>query len=324
MEIPHDNALGSTSSGPLVSVILPVYNRAGWVARAINSVLSQSYSQLELLVINDGSTDGTRQILESFASRITILDQSHTGAEVARNFGLEHARGEFVAFIDSDDVWYPDRLSSQLPLFSRDETGLVFGNATLVDYKKTSPRRLKRTFFDAVRPTRGRVLESFARGCFVPFSSVLARRRCFAEAGGFTPGRVAADYLKWLEISASYEFDYVPDPVFEYAIHAGGISNSLPATLEDRLEAFSDLRALNRNPEMDRVIRRILFNLSISLRIARARHGLKSRPVMSAFVPPASPRERLNWLLKFAGNQISTRGRWMVKSATAFSEWRLP
>jgi glycosyltransferase involved in cell wall biosynthesis len=322
MEIPHDNALASPSNGPLVSVILPVHNRAGWVARAITSVLAQSYQHFELLVINDGSTDGTRQVLEGFSSRITILDQPHAGAEAARNSGLKHARGEFIAFIDSDDVWYRDRLSRQLPLFSRDEVGLVFGNATLGDYRQTPPRRLKRTFFDGVRPSRGRVLEAFAKGCFVPCSSVLARRECFAVSG-FTPGRVAADYLKWLEISASYEFDYVSDPIFEYAIHAGGISHSLPETLQDRFEAFRDLRERNHNPEIDRVIRRIMFNLGVSLRIARLRRGLKSRPAMTAFVPTASAGEKLNWSLKFAANQITTRGRWMiVKSATALTDWR--
>ncbi|HKP37555.1 MAG TPA: glycosyltransferase family 2 protein [Pyrinomonadaceae bacterium] len=302
---------------------MPVYNRAGWVARAIKSVLSQTYPHLELLVINDGSTDDTRQVLDGFASRITILDQPHKRAEAARNLGLEHARGEFVAFIDSDDAWYADRLSRQLPLFSRDEVGLVFGNATLVDYPQATPRRLKRTFFDGVRPSRGRVLEAFARGCFVPCSSVTARRQCFEVAGGFTPGHVAADYLKWLEISATYEMDYVPDPVFEYAIHAGGISHSLPETLADRLEAFRELQERNRNPEIDRVVRRILFNLSVSLRIARLRQSPKSRPVKSPFILSASPSEKVNWALKFAANQISTRGRWwMVKPADALSDWR--
>ncbi|HEX5702603.1 MAG TPA: glycosyltransferase family 2 protein [Pyrinomonadaceae bacterium] len=317
MESPHDNAL----AGSLVSVILPVHNRADWVTRAIKSVLSQSYPHFELLVINDGSTDGTRHVLKGFTPRITILDQPHSGAEAARNLGLEHARGEFVAFIDSDDVWYADRLSRQLPLFSRDEVGLVFGNATLVDYRQGTPRRLRRTFFDGVRPSRGRVLEAFAAGCFVPCSSVVARRQCFEVAGGFTPGHVAADYLKWLEISASYELDYVPEPVFEYAIHAGGLSHSLPETLADRLAAFRELQERNLNPEMDLVIRRILFNLSVSLRIAHLRQGSKSRPVRPPFIPPASPSERLNWALKFAANQISTRGRWWImKSANALSD----
>src|SRR5687767_6466592 len=124
MESSHDGAL----SGPLVSVILPVYNRAGWVARAVESVFSQTYRHVELLVIDDGSTDNTREVLENFGPRLTILKQSHAGAEAARNLGLKEARGEFVAFIDSDDVWFAHRLSSQLPLFDSAEVGLVCGN----------------------------------------------------------------------------------------------------------------------------------------------------------------------------------------------------
>jgi glycosyltransferase involved in cell wall biosynthesis len=323
MESPHNSAL----SGPLISVILPVYNRASWVARAIDSVLSQTYQNIELLVVDDGSTDGTPQVLESYGSRLKVFKQAHAGAEAARNLGLERARGEFVAFIDSDDLWYADRLSSQLVCFNRVEVGLVFGNAVLVDYRQTPPRRLKRTFFDNVRPSRGRVMDVFERGCFVPFSSVLVRRRCFAETGGFTTGCVAADYLKWLEISASYEFDYIPEPVYEYAIHPGGISHNLLETLADRIEAFKDMLAQNRNVKLDCVLRRILFNLRLSLRIARLRHRLKARPVMPApapFILDVSLRERFGWSLKFVGNQLRTRGRWwFLRSVTVFSDWRV-
>jgi glycosyltransferase involved in cell wall biosynthesis len=228
---------------------------------------------------------------------------------------LKCARGEFIAFIDSDDVWYPDRLSRQLPLFRRPEVGLVFGNAGLVDYRPAQPARLKRTFFDRIRPGRGRVTEELARGCFIPFSSVLVRREILAEAGGFTPGRVAADYLKWVELSVAWEFDYVEAPVFEYAIHAGGISHNLVETLEDRFEAFNELLARNTNGELDAVLRRILFNLGLSLRVARARRGLKSLPaaaVRAPFAPGATAGEMLSWSLKFARDQLLTRGRWWV------------
>jgi glycosyltransferase involved in cell wall biosynthesis len=317
MESPQYGSL----SGPLVSVVLPVYNRAGWVARAVESVLAQMYTNFELLVVDDGSTDDTRLVLEGFGSQIRLLEQSHTGAEAARNFGLAHARGEFVAFIDSDDVWYPDRLSRQLPLFRRAEVGLVFGNAALVDYRRTPPVRLKRTFFDRVRPSRGRVTEDLARGCFVPFSSVLVRRELLAGAGGFTPGRVAADYLKWVELSVAWEFDYVEAPVFEYAIHPGGISHNLIETLEDRIEAFRELLSRNTNDKLERVLRRILFNLGLSLRLARVRRGLMARPA-SAHVPAATAGERLSWSLKFAHEQLLTRGRWWFLQTTSLFSGR--
>ena len=321
MESPQHGSL----NGPLVSVILPVYNRASWVARAVESVHAQTHRDLELLVVDDGSTDGTRRVLDGLVPRVRVLKQSHAGAEAARNLGLEHARGEFVAFIDSDDVWYADRLSRQLPLFRRAEVGVVFGNAALVDYRRTPPLRLKRTFFDGVRPSRGRVTGELARGCFLPFSSVLVRRRCLAETGGFTPGRVAADYLKWVELSVAWEFDYVEAPVFEYSIHPGGISHNLIETLEDRVEAFSELLARNTSEELDGVLRRILFNLSLSLRLARVRRGMKSRRVATArapSVPAATAGERLSWSLKFAREQLLTRGRWWVLQTAALLSGR--
>src|SRR5688500_13719818 len=117
---------------PLVSVILPVYNRAGSVARTIESVLAQTHRPLELIVIDDGSTDGTREVLDRYASRMTLIEQQHGGAYVARNLALRHARGELVAFIDSDDAWLPERLAKQVPLFDREEVGLVFGDAVVV------------------------------------------------------------------------------------------------------------------------------------------------------------------------------------------------
>src|SRR2546430_1228645 len=114
---------------PLVSVILPVYNREKSVARAVESVLAQTYRPLELIVVDDGSTDGTRGVLEQFGGRIALLRQPNAGAYSARNLGLRHARGELVAFIDSDDIWLPHRLSAQVPLMRRPDVGLVFGDA---------------------------------------------------------------------------------------------------------------------------------------------------------------------------------------------------
>jgi glycosyltransferase involved in cell wall biosynthesis len=316
MESPHHRPL----RGPLVSVILPVYNRAGWVARAVGSVLAQTHGPLELLVVDDGSTDDTRRVLQDFGDRITVLEQEHAGAEAARNLALKHARGEFVAFIDSDDVWREERLSRQLPLFRRAKVGVVFGNAALVDYRVAPPLRLRRTFFDGVRPSHGRVTRELARGCFVPFSSVTVRRELLAGSGGFKRGYTAADYLKWVELSVTCEFDYVEAPVFEYAVHAGGISHDLVETLEDRIEAFRELLARNTNAELDAVLRRILFNQGLSLRVARARRGLKSR--RAPFVPALTTGERLSWSLEFVRDQLLTRGRWWSLQAAALLSGR--
>src|SRR5688572_11791530 len=102
-------------SQPLVSVIMPVHNRQATVARAINSVLAQTYSNLELIVVDDGSTDGTRDVVERFGPPVKVISQTHAGAYVARNRALRDARGQLIAFIDSDDAWMSDKLELQVP-----------------------------------------------------------------------------------------------------------------------------------------------------------------------------------------------------------------
>ena len=111
----------------MISVLLPVHNRAQWVGRAVESVLAQSYAQMELIVIDDGSTDETAEALERFGEHLVLVQQPRRGAYAARNLGLRHARGELIAFIDSDDRWYPDRLMRQLPLLDAPDVGLVLG-----------------------------------------------------------------------------------------------------------------------------------------------------------------------------------------------------
>ena len=110
-----------SKEAPLVSVILPVYNRAIPVARAINSVLAQTYPRLELIVVDDGSTDGTRTVVRKFGSRLKLIAQDHAGVYAARNNGLRHACGDLMAFIDSDDTWFPEKLARQVPLMQRPE-----------------------------------------------------------------------------------------------------------------------------------------------------------------------------------------------------------
>ena len=250
---------------PLVSVILPVYNREALVGRAIESVLAQTYRPLELIVVDDGSTDGTRAVLDAFEERITLLAQPHSGPYVARNFALRHARGELVAFIDSDDVWLPERLSRQVPLMRRRDVGLVFGDALHV------PSR-KRTCFQVSPPRRGNVAARFAWANFVPTITVLARRSCIDEAGGFSEESVlACDYLLWFRIALRHELDYVDDVVAEYTVHADGISYNLGRSLKARIHLFSNELRRTTEPATRSLLRWLLLNLSLRLVLAKVR-----------------------------------------------------
>jgi glycosyltransferase involved in cell wall biosynthesis len=295
---------------PLVSVILPVYNRAGSVARSIDSVLAQSYRPLEIVVVDDGSTDGTRAVLESFGDRITLLAQPHGGAYVARNLALRHARGELVAFLDSDDVWLPDRLALQVPLMRRDEVGLVFGDALHVP-------GAKRTCFDVSPPHRGRVAECFAAANFVPTVTVLARRRCIDEAGGFSEeSEISCDYLLWFRIASAHELDYVDRLVAEYTVHAGGISYDLGRSLAARIELFSGELRRAGDAATRAIVRRLLFNLALRLVLAAVRGRARSveRPLRLAWRTAASVAgfKAAPWTAAFAFDEVRVRARRLV------------
>lgn len=108
-----------------VSVIIPTYNRADTILRAVDSVLRQTHSNLEIIIIDDGSTDQTQQVLQPYAQQVTIIRQANQGPSAARNRGIEVSRGEIIAFLDSDDVWLPEKLEQQVRLFDEGPAGMV-------------------------------------------------------------------------------------------------------------------------------------------------------------------------------------------------------
>ena len=261
-----------------VTVILPVHNRQELIARAITSVLDQTHSALELIVVDDGSTDGTRGIVEGFAdTRLRLIAGPQRGVYAARNIALQQARGELVAFIDSDDRWLPDRLESQIPLLDRPEVGLVFGDVLHVGPAIDPRRRI--TSFHVSPPSRGRVAKALAGANFVPTISVLARRKCLVEIGGFSEQLpLSADYLAWFRIALAHDFDYVDRAIAEYTIHPGSLSHDLGRALAARIELFSTELRRTSDPSIRALLRRLLFNLSMHLALAVPRGRARNTP----------------------------------------------
>jgi glycosyltransferase involved in cell wall biosynthesis len=299
-------------TGPLVSVILPVFDRAGSVARAIESVLAQSYGHRELIIVDDGSTDGTEAILEAYRGVATILRQANGGAYAARNLALRHAAGELVAFIDSDDAWLADKLERQVPLM-RPGIGLVCGDIDIVTAPDDRAARTGMTAFRAVAPVRGRALQALARGNFVATSTALVRRSALEEIGGFPESRLSADYLAWFRIAQAYAFDYVDAPVALYTQHEGGISHDLGRSLAARISLFRAERERTGDPTVRAVLDRLLFNLGISMALAavRGRAATVEQPFQLARSATAGigPWTGLRWAAAFAANQVKMRAK---------------
>lgn len=182
---------------PKVSVVIPTYERAAKVQRAINSVLAQTFSALEVIVVDDGSSDGTGQVLaEKFGDRIRYYAQSNQGSSVARNKGVQEARGEWIAFLDSDDFWEKDKLESQLNALNRftSRCSACYTDTQLFNHPET------RTLFQlaeknyAHKGTIGinsEVLRLLVRpggaGMVVHLSSLLARTEIVRKTEGFDP-----------------------------------------------------------------------------------------------------------------------------------------
>ncbi len=308
-------ATGSRGAdGPVVSVVMPTRNRARWVERAVESVLSQTHPSLELLVVDDGSSDDTLGRLERFGERIAVLSQPHAGPYAARNLGVRHATGDLIAFIDSDDAWHPDRLASQLPLMRRPEVGLVFGDAAHVSPSAAPAAGRRRTCFTTTPPSRGRVARDLVWGNFVPTVAVLVRRACLEEVGGFpTSHEMSADYLTWFRIATRHELDYVNRPLVDYTVHAAGISNDLGRALTARIELFSAELERATDPAVQAMLQRLLFNLGVHLALATVRGRARSVPdpwrVARNAVQSVATQQMAAWTAAFFLRQARDRAR---------------
>lgn len=209
-----------------ISVIIPTYNRSSYLSGAIESALSQSLKPSEVIVIDDGSTDGTEALVrERFAGLVRFRKIPHSGLpSVARNVGIKEAEGSLVAFQDSDDFWVPERLERQLPLFERPEVVLAYGNAEVVT---EGGERTGELVVPAGKAGSGRVFESLVNENFISTLTVTVRKSLLERIGGFNESpklRGVEDYELWLRLARVGEFSYVDAPLALYRRHDANIS----------------------------------------------------------------------------------------------------
>jgi glycosyltransferase involved in cell wall biosynthesis len=212
-----------TEPQPLVSVILPVYNGERFVERAIKSVLGQTYRPLELVAIDDGSTDGSREILRRFEPSIRVISQANAGVAAARNRGIAASRGAFVGFLDQDDWWEATKVGEQVAAWAADpRLGLVH---TAVSHRDAVSEQEVPPLNPLAQPA------AMVGDCYAKLllsnplynSSVMARRDVLEQLGGCSlalQGNTVADYELWLRIAARFRFAYVDRPLTCYGMHA--------------------------------------------------------------------------------------------------------
>jgi glycosyltransferase involved in cell wall biosynthesis len=208
-------------SAPLVSVVIPAYNAEAFLGETLDSVLAQTYPNLEVIVVDDGSTDATPQLLEKYSDRIRVLRQANAGQAAARNYGAREAHGELLAFLDSDDLWDPDKIARQVALLARFPTAL----AVYCDHRTIDARGQPIASNAAQgypRPS-GDILRALLLGpCIITPGLVLLRRHAFDMTSGFdeTPlMRGHEDYALWLRLATQGSFVYSPDTLVSYRRH---------------------------------------------------------------------------------------------------------
>lgn len=209
---------------PKVSVIIPTHNRAELVEKAIKSVLAQTYTDHEILVCDDASTDNTPHVMESFKDpriRYTRYEKNIGVIEV-RNNAVMKSTGSYIAFLDDDDEWHPTKLEKQVSVLDDgpDNLGLVYTGVNSID---TSGRIVEIT----IHRFKGNVLNRLLFNSFVTTSSVVVKKQCFDIVGLFDPEyQSASDNDMWIRIAEIFEFDYVGEPLINYLITQISISRN--------------------------------------------------------------------------------------------------
>ena len=250
------------SSGK-VSVIIPNYNYAQFVGEAIESVLNQTYKDIEIVVVNNGSTDNSMDVLTKYSKKIRLINQENLGQSGARKSGLEMATGNYIAFLDADDKWAPEKIEKQILLFTP-KVELVYCGINLFGEKA-------QTVIATEIPTfKGSCSDAFIENPGVSIvlsgeSTSIFTRSLLEKVGGFDPElNSAAGWDFFRRCSRFSEFDFVPEPLVNYRLHSSNMSNSSKNTIRDIRRAYKKLFAddfWNISPKR---VRRTIISLEYS------------------------------------------------------------
>ncbi|MGD9365350.1 MAG: glycosyltransferase family A protein [Desulfobacteraceae bacterium] len=218
----------------VVSVILPTHNRYAYLGRAIDSVLSQTFQHYELIVVDDGSTDATPDLLSGYGDQIKVIRQRNQGVSAARNKGIRSASGEYIALLDSDDYWLPEKLEKQVTFFKAHPDARICQTQEIWirNGKRVNPKKRHQKY-------SGMIFEKTLPLCLVSPSAVMIRKTLFNEVGGFDEALPACeDYDLWLRIAWKYPVYLIEAPlIVKRGGHADQLSR-MPQLDQYRIQAL--------------------------------------------------------------------------------------
>ena len=220
------------SMTPQVSVIVPVYNREKYVGEAISSILAQSFTNFELLLIDDGSVDNSMEIMRSYKDpRVRLVrNEQNLGIPKTRNKGLQLARGDYIAILDSDNIALPDRLAKQVAFLDHyQDYALVGSGATLMDEKGHFLKKTKERFVSS-----GEVKSHLLFRCWLHHSSVMARKAVLQIYGYREQFVVCSDFDLFARLARKYKIGHLPEPLVRLRVHPGSITREQVQLTKDK------------------------------------------------------------------------------------------
>lgn len=209
----------------ILTVIIPTYNRADLLIEAIKSVLHQSFTQYEIIVVDDGSVDSTKDLIKNYSNHVIYIPIPHSGLPAkARNVGVENAKGKYIAFLDSDDQWCEDKLEKQIKMLQEHANiGLICSNAFIIDNSSKSRLFFPYDTFNSKRDYYGLIKDNF-----IITSSCIVKKELLERVGPFSEDNILRgieDYNLWLKVGMVSDIYYMHEPLCFYRMHEKRISN---------------------------------------------------------------------------------------------------
>ncbi len=225
-------------TSPLVSVIIPTFNRADWLAASIGSVLGQTYPHIELIVVDDGSTDHTAEVVQGFGKALTYMWGDNRGVSTARNRGVAVACGTLIGFLDSDDVWQPGKVAAQVALFQQQpDVQVCYTDEIWIRHGvRVNPKQIHQKH-------TGWLFEPSLPRCIISPSSIMLRCSLWQQLGGFDERLPACeDYDLWLRMTRRVPVTLIPEPlIVKRGGHADQLSRATPLLDQYRIIALDKL-----------------------------------------------------------------------------------
>lgn len=226
---------------PLVSVVIPLFNGQAYIEECLKSVFAQTYKPVEIIVVDDGSTDRSLEIVQKLKpENMKIICQNHGDVSKARNTGIKNAGGELIAFIDHDDIWLPEKLEKQAAIFAKDtQVDLVFSDI-MKFFPSGKKHRAKDKHNIALSFTDENLFKKLVVKNVLMPSAVMVKKESIIAAGLFDPSfRTCGDYEMWLRMALlKYRFHYLPEALTLYRMHAENAAKNTEIMHQDRVKAI--------------------------------------------------------------------------------------